>query len=96
MGGVGSDSMIRYSDFMMCMLRVMGHLFLRQLRFFIVYSSASDAVNYSRAGRWSLEVHLPSRGVHERGTTLFSRTGGTICWVFREARKVIFDVSTHR
>ena len=52
-----------------------------QLRLFAVYSSISDAGYCGRAGRRSAEVHLPSMGVHERGTTLFPRTGAVMLGV---------------
>src|SRR5882757_435255 len=86
--GVGSNSVIRYGDFLkLCSL--CGGVFLLyggpslslQLRLFAVYSSISDAVNGSRAGRWGAEVHLPSMGIHERGATLFPRTGAVMLGV---------------
>ena len=88
MGGVGSSNVIRYGDFLNCVFffvwcdcSVWWAISSRQLRLFAVYSSISDTVNCGRAGRRSAEVHLPSMGVHERGTTLFPRTGAVMLCV---------------
>ena len=72
-GGVVSNSVIRYGDFPKFFFSFVGGVVILcsgpslplQLRLFAVYSSISDTVNCGRAGKRGAEIHLPSMGVHE-------------------------------
>ena len=88
-GGVVSNSVIRYGDFPKFVFSFVGGVVILcsgpslplQLRLFAVYPSISDAINCGRAGRRSAEIHLPPMGVHERGATPFPRTGAVMLGV---------------